>query len=77
MNQQTPPPPPTVQYLIALSGQQSGPYTILQLQQFAQSGQFTKGHHVWKQGMPAWELAEAVPEIATVFSVVPPPPPSI
>jgi membrane protease subunit (stomatin/prohibitin family) len=77
LNQQNPPPPPTIQYFIALNGQQTGPFTLEQLKQFAQGGQFTKQHHVWKQGMSAWELAENVQELSTVFAVVPPPPPTI
>jgi len=77
MNQQsTPPTPQTIQYLIAIDGKQSGPHTIPQLQQFAQTGQFTKAHYVWKQGMSAWEIAENVPELLTLFSFGPPPPPS-
>ncbi len=71
----TPPPPPVLAYHISLSGQQSGPYNLEQLKQFAQSGQFTKNHHVWKEGMAGWELAANVQDLATVFSVVPPPPP--
>ena len=73
----TPPPPPTETYFISLKGQQSGPFTIDQLKQFAQSGQFTKNHHVWKEGMAGWELASNVSDLTTIFSVVPPPPPTI
>jgi membrane protease subunit (stomatin/prohibitin family) len=73
--QQVPPPPPVLAFHISLNGQQSGPFNIQQLKQFAQSGQFTKNHHVWKEGMASWELAINVHDIATVFSVVPPPPP--
>jgi hypothetical protein len=75
INQPVPPPPPVVQYFIALNGQQSGPFTIPQLQQFIQSGQFTKNHHVWKQGMTEWELAEKNQDTSLLFSAVPPPPP--
>lgn len=73
----TPPPPPTIAYYIALNGQQSGPFNLEQLKQYVQSGQFTKNHHVWKEGMPAWELADNVAELTSVFSTVPPPPPII
>jgi len=73
----TPPPPPTETYFISLKGQQSGPFTIEQLKQFAQSGQFTKNHHVWKEGMAKWELASNVSDITPIFAVVPPPPPTI
>jgi membrane protease subunit (stomatin/prohibitin family) len=71
----TPPPPPVVAYHISLNGQQSGPYNLEQLKQFAQSGQFTKNHHVWKEGMAGWELANNVQDTLNLFSVVPPPPP--
>lgn len=73
----TPPPPPVLTYHISLNGQQSGPFNIDQLKQFASSGQFTKNHHVWKEGMAGWELASNVSDLATIFSVVPPPPPTI
>jgi membrane protease subunit (stomatin/prohibitin family) len=75
--QQVPPPPPILAFHISLNGQQSGPFNLEQLKQYAQGGQFTKNHHVWKEGMAGWELATNVQELATVFSVVPPPPPTI
>jgi membrane protease subunit (stomatin/prohibitin family) len=75
INQPSPPPPPVIAYHISLNGQQSGPFTLDQLKQFVQSGQFTKNYHVWKEGMAGWELASNVQELAIVFSVVPPPPP--
>lgn len=73
----TPPPPPVSTYHVALNGQQLGQFTIDQLKQSAQNGQFTQQHHVWKEGMSTWELASNVPELANVFSSVPPPPPTI
>ncbi len=75
INNNVPPPPPVIAYHISLNGQQSGPFTIEQLKQHTQSGQFTKNHHVWKEGMTGWELATNIQEVATVFSVMPPPPP--
>ncbi len=77
LNQQSPPPPPTIQYFIALNGQQTGPFSIEQLKQFSQNNQFSKNHHVWKQGMTAWEIAENVKELSFIFSLIPPPPPTI
>jgi membrane protease subunit (stomatin/prohibitin family) len=72
----TPPPPaPSVAYHIALNGQQSGPYTLNQLKEFAVNGTFTKQHYVWKPGMAAWEPAETAPAVSDVFAGVPPPPP--
>lgn len=73
--QQIPPPPPIVQYFIALNGQQSGSFSLVQLQQMVQNGSFTKDHHIWKQGMPEWILASEDQELSKLFSVVPPPPP--
>lgn len=75
MNNQQPPPPPVTMYHVALNGQQLGQFTLDQLKQNAQTGQFTKAHHVWKEGMNSWELADKVQEVANLFSVVPPPPP--
>ena len=79
MNQQqnTPPPAPSVSYMVANNGQQAGPFTLDQLKQFAVSGEFTKQTHVWKQGMDNWQQAGDVQELASVFmgSTPPPPPP--
>ena len=78
MNQQqnTPPPAPSVSYMVSNNGQQAGPFTLDQLKQFAASGEFTKQTHVWKQGMDNWQQAGDVQELASVFmSSTPPPPP--
>lgn len=71
---QTPPPMPTVQYLIAVNGAQAGPFNMQQLQQMAMSGQLTQQTYVWKQGMPQWEFAGNVPELAPLFAAPTPPP---
>ncbi|UKB78167.1 SPFH domain-containing protein [Chryseobacterium sp. MEBOG07] len=62
---------------IAINGQQSGPYNSESLRQLVQSGQFSMNHHVWKEGMPGWELAGNVPETSRLFNITPPPPPII
>jgi membrane protease subunit (stomatin/prohibitin family) len=77
LNQQLPPPIPTIQYFIAINAQQTGPFSIEQLRQFSQNNQFTKSHHVWKPGMAAWELASNVQELSALFAEMPPIPPSI
>lgn len=77
MTNQTPPPPPISAYHISLNGQQSGPYNLEQLKQFSSNEQFTKNHHIWKDGMAGWELASNIPELNLLFSSVPPPPPPI
>lgn len=76
----TPPPPmPTaVNYMVAINGQQYGPYNMMQLQQMAQSGQINAQVLVWSQGMPNWATAGSVPELAHVFATTPPPlPPTL
>lgn len=77
MNQQqnTPPPPPQIQYSVSVNGQTAGPFNWQQLQQMVQNGQLTKNTHVWKQGMAGWEVAGNVQELTNLFGAVPPPPP--
>ena len=72
----TPPPMPgSVQYMIAVNGQQYGPYNVQQMQQMAQSGQINASVLVWAQGMPQWVAAGSVPELASLFAQTPPPMP--
>jgi membrane protease subunit (stomatin/prohibitin family) len=77
MNQQqnTPPPPPQIQYSVSVNGQTAGPFNMQQLQQMVQNGQLTQNTHVWKQGMTTWDLAGNVQELSSLFASVPPPPP--
>ena len=72
----TPPPMPNmVQYMVAINGQQYGPYNMQQMQQMAQSGQINAQVLVWAQGMTSWVAAGCVPELATLFGATPPPMP--
>lgn len=75
----TPPPPPTPNYMVSMNGQQSGPFNIQQLQQLAQQGQINAQTYVWKQGMSNWVMAGQVQELASLFiaSTPPPPPPTL
>jgi hypothetical protein len=77
MNQQqnTPPPPPQIQYSVAVNGQTAGPFNMQQLQQMTQNGQLTLDSHVWKDGMANWEMARNVSELSSLFSNATPPPP--
>lgn len=83
MNNQmnTPPPVPTISYMVATNGQQSGPYNMQQLQQLAQNGQLTSQTYVWKQGMANWIPAGQVQELANLFPPavpgMPPAPPTM
>lgn len=71
---QAPPPMPNVSWMIAVNGQQSGPYNMQQLQQLASQGQINQQTYVWRQGMAGWELAGNVGELAQLFAVSTPPP---
>ena len=70
-----PPMPSAVQYMVAINGQQYGPYNMQQMQQMAQSGQINASVLVWAQGMPQWVAAGSVPELAQLFTQTPPPMP--
>ena len=80
--QMTPPPVPgsnNASYMIAVNGQQFGPYNMQQLQQLVQNGQLTAQTYVWKSGMANWEFAANVQELAGLFNsgIVPPPIPAM
>ena len=74
-----PPTLPTAPvWMIAINGQQSGPFSVQQLQQLAAGGQLSASTYVWKQGMANWDTAGNVPELAALFaSQTPPPPPGM
>lgn len=74
-NLMQPTPPPIVQFFVAVNGQQTGPFSIEQLTQMAQQGNFKGESLVWKAGMQGWAAASTVPELAPALNSVPPPPP--
>lgn len=74
-NTQMPPTPPSIQYFVAVNGQQSGPFNMQQLHQLVMNGQLQANSFVWKQGMQNWEEAGKLLELQTLFGAVPPPPP--
>jgi membrane protease subunit (stomatin/prohibitin family) len=76
-SQQEPPPLPTdVKYFVAINNQQSGPFSKIQLADMIKNGQLTRETLVWNQGMSGWLKAEAVTELETIFTQIPPPLPS-
>lgn len=76
VNQQVPPPIPTVTFHVAFNGQAAGPFDMNTLSQMANSGTFTKDSLVWKAGMPQWAKADTVAELQTLFAnTMPPVPP--
>jgi membrane protease subunit (stomatin/prohibitin family) len=71
--QNTNTPPPLSSFFVAINGQQSGPFTMPQLQGMIASAQFNAQSLVWKQGMASWSPASAVPELQGLFPPTPPP----
>lgn len=72
-----PPMPAAVNYMVAINGQQYGPYNIQQMQLMAQSGQINASTLVWTQGMSQWAAAASVSELANLFITTPPPVPPV
>jgi hypothetical protein len=58
---------PQVNYMLAINGQQAGPFGWAQLQQLVQQGQLTQQTYVWTQGMANWTPAGQVVELAPLF----------
>lgn len=56
------------QYTLSVDGQNSGPYTLLQLQQLVADGSLTPQTYVWTNGMADWALASEVTEINQLFA---------
>lgn len=71
------PPPPVSQWHIYVNGQQLGPMSLQQVQQYVNGGQLTRTDLVWKAGFASWVAAESVPEIAQLFAATPPPVPPV
>ncbi len=70
-----PPPLPQVAFFVSANGQNTGPFTVSQLQGMVQTGQVTKASYVWKQGMANWTAAGDVAELSPLFLQADPPPP--
>ena len=66
-------PPPLPSFFVAVSGKQSGPFTLDRLSQMALQGSFTRESMVWKQGMQTWAQADTIAELGPCFAAVPPP----
>ncbi len=54
------------------SGQRYGPITQDELGLWIQQGRVKPTDLVWRDGMPEWQEARAVPELASLFVVMPP-----
>jgi membrane protease subunit (stomatin/prohibitin family) len=68
-----PPIPGAAAFLVAVNGQQSGPFDMSALQSQAASGQLKRESLVWETGMTQWAKAGDVAELRALFGGVPPP----
>lgn len=71
-----PPPPPSQPWHVAVGGESRGPYTVQQIVAGITSGEIKADSMVWTAGMPNWQRADQVTQLANYFlSASPPPPP--
>jgi len=77
-SQQMPPPPPPVEHVwhVAENGETKGPYSKAAMGRMAREGNLIRDSYVWTPGQDGWKKAEDVMELAQLFTVMPPPPPS-
>jgi hypothetical protein len=70
------PPSLTMVFHLGVNGQARGPFAEPILKQMAAAGTLTAASLVWRRGMPNWQAAATVPELAALFpsrSSAPPP----
>jgi len=70
-----PPIPGSTPFFVAANGQQTGPFDVAGLRSQVSGGSLTRDTLVWKQGMSGWAKASEQPELAALFSSMPPPVP--
>jgi membrane protease subunit (stomatin/prohibitin family) len=67
------PPPVSAAFFVAGNGRPAGPYNINALAEKTRDGSLARESLVWREGMAEWARADAVPELQTLFALVPPP----
>ena len=70
-----PPPPPPVEKVwhIALNGQTKGPYSRAAMGRMVSDTSLKRDTLVWTAGQDGWQAAGEVPDLATLFTILPPP----
>lgn len=75
----TPPPPPAPSvekvWHVAQGSETKGPYSRADMGRMLMDGSLTRETFVWAAGQDGWKTAEDVDELATLFTIMPPPPP--
>ncbi len=68
-----PPIPGGRTFYVARDGRPDGPFQIDELRQQQRDGRLTAASLVWTEGMPGWEEAQGVQDLASLFGAIPPP----
>ncbi|MCA8867770.1 MAG: SPFH domain-containing protein [Rhodobacteraceae bacterium] len=70
-----PPPPPPIERVwhVAIGGKAEGPYSRASMGRMVADGSLTRESLVWSAGQDGWKPADQVMELATLFTVLPPP----
>lgn len=68
------PPPATARgsYYALLDGQQTGPLSEQDLPDLIAKGRIVQETYIWRAGMPKWDLARHLPELAGLLAALPP-----
>lgn len=70
-----PPQTPKIKVHLSVGGKQYGPFNYEQCEQMSKTGQLTPQTYVWMEGMPSWQPASQVEQIASLFAPAAPPMP--
>ncbi|GAB3228570.1 SPFH domain-containing protein [Glycomyces halotolerans] len=68
-----PPLPNQAEWYLGIGGRQAGPFDQAALRRQAASGELTRETLAWKAGQDSWKPAGEIPELASLFSSMPPP----
>ncbi|HUJ24541.1 MAG TPA: GYF domain-containing protein [Myxococcales bacterium] len=65
------PPPDAAVWFAMVHGKQAGPMTNGELTACTNQGEIGPRTYLWKEGMPAWQRAKDLPELAALFPQLP------
>lgn len=51
------------EYVLAVNGQQTGPYSVTELNEMMRTGKISVESYVWRSGMSEWKMIKDCPDI--------------
>lgn len=51
------------EYVLAINGEQKGPFSVSKLHEMMRSGEITVESYVWRSGMSEWKMIKDCPDI--------------